>query len=78
MVLHCSTVVSTEDEVAEDDEYNDNYKDNITEKHKATRQKKYVSTAKYLDDEEKVESKGKNVLTEPLLYDSVICTERPI
>ena len=29
---------------------------------------------KYLDDEEKVESKGKNILTEPLLYDYVICT----
>ena len=58
MVLRRNTGVNTEDEYAEDDDDDKNYKDIITGKHKAIRQKKSVGMAEDLDDEEKVESKG--------------------
>ena len=45
MVLQRTNGVSTEDKDAEDDEYNDNYEDKITVKHKSIRQKKYVGMA---------------------------------
>ena len=78
MVLQCTTGVSTEDEDAEDDEENENYEDNITGKHKTSRQNKSVGMAEGLDDEYKVESKGKNSVTESLLSASIMLTERRI
>ena len=62
MVLQRTTGVSTEDEYAEDDEDNENYEVNITGNHKATRQNKFVGIAEDLDDVDKVESKGKNIV----------------
>ena len=72
MVLQRNTGVSTGDEDAEDDESNENYGGNITGKHKATRKKNFVGIAEDLDNVDKVESKGKSVVTAFLIYASVL------
>ena len=48
---------------AEYDEDNENYEDNITWKHKKIRQNTFVGMEEDLDDEDNVDSKGKNVVT---------------
>ena len=74
MVHQRTNGVSTEDEDAEDDEDDENYENNITGKHKEIRQNKYVGMAEDLDNEEKIESKGKNAVIKSLLYASIIYT----
>ena len=51
------------------------YWNNITGKHKEIRQKESVGRTEDLYDEDKVESKGKNVLIESLLYASIMLME---
>ena len=46
MVLRITTGLSTEDEDAEDDEENKNYKDSTTGKHKATIQRNFLGWRK--------------------------------
>ena len=51
---------------------------NITGKHKEIKNNESVGTAEDLYDEYKVESKGKNSVTESLLSASIMLTERRI
>ena len=74
IVLQRNTGVSTKDKDSEYDQGDESYEDNITGENTAIRQKKYSGMAEYLDDEDNVESKGKYVVAEFLLYASVICT----
>ena len=76
MVLQSTTGVKNNNKYEEDDEENENYKNNITGKHKEIRQNKYVGMAEDLDNEEKIESKGKNFVIESLVYDSFISMEK--
>ena len=76
MVPQRTNGVSTEDEDAEDDGDNENYKNNITGKHKAIRQNKSVGIEEYLYDDDKVESKVKIMVIESFLYASGISTEK--
>ena len=62
MVRQRTIGANTEDKDAEEDEEDKNYKDTIAGNHKSIRQNKYVGMAEYLNDEDKVKSKGKNVV----------------